>query len=435
MPSQQLAVADSQPLLDTSGGQAEPADQYVYWVGRPGADSERDYDEDSDILEHHKACCGGLRQLLRQRWRRILAVLLCVAATALGLILFSRPRLKLFLDGQTDIDLRATRQMRMEMQSFTDGYIRFVVDASLPPYVVRVQEQIYRDARVDVSPLHLQTYFHLSDPNEAPLSSREGCIFMGDVVPQTGFSGQQSRVRYQATVHLPRSAALSPLHKRDGVNSLTINITSENLDFEWDVQNTDRISSILLHSENGNINGRLSAQQVDIHSTNGDVDLAVSLATPRVDVSDNVRVTTSSGDVSLALSILGADDRPHKRDLGIAAPLRVQAHSGNGNVRATYTVPAVSSDPHHFKDNFHADFVLHAKRGASVVAADTTDSRISNNERLSPDTVVRFADTECGWVFRGNVTAGKLDDGPGAFGSRVDINLTTVHGDVALHVR
>ncbi|KAL7748058.1 hypothetical protein RI367_006604 [Sorochytrium milnesiophthora] len=428
-PAQQT---DRQPLLEPqpSAETSDTPEQYLYWVRRP---VDEEAAEESEFVDAKTGGCAGLRQLLALKWRVLVGVLVLLGVTAATIYVYARPSRSIFLDIHTDLDTRQVQLLQMQILGFSEGRIRFVTDHSLPPYLVRLQEQMYEDTRhPDDDFSHRIRVIDLN----STAANRGGYKLWAGVPQSRYFDGTPAWAKYLATIRFPPSAAAKGLRKRDSSHGIDLNITSENLDIEWDVRDTNLIHSVLLQNENGGIKGKLSAQHVDIRNANGGVDLALSMVTPQAPSPGSVQVSTSSGDMSLDVSILGAADerRAHKRDQGAPSSLRIQAHSGNGHVRATYTVPAVSPDPHHFKDGFQIDFLLRSKRGTSLVTADTSDSRGSSNDRLSPTTAVLYSHDNEGWALGGNITSPNHNGLPSVFGSSVDISLTTVRGDVALYV-
>ncbi|KAL7753117.1 hypothetical protein RI367_001569 [Sorochytrium milnesiophthora] len=437
-------------LSDGADHQERP--QYLYWVrdqehddsDNDNGDGDQGYRDVDAHMWRRRRYCRGVLHLLAGSWRRILALCAAVGVLALGLWLIFRPRLWLCLDAQDTLDLRDVDSVNLQILGFTEGYVRFVVNRRQPPYMIRVQTQIYASS-VAMMDRFGSTATYCKAGGDRDTTEKRGYCVTARSSPPRNFDGRRLRSRFQATVHLPPMVA-SPRHqKRDVVSGVLLNFTTENLDYIWDVQGADHLRGVVLRTTNSNIKGQLSTPSVDIDNTNGNVDLLLTMAAARstadVQAAEDIRVRTSNGDVSLDVRILGAIDdsgQPshHRRDIDDAPPLRINAHSGNGDVRTVYTVPAVSPDPHRFKDHFHVDFRLQSFTGSSYLQVATDDTRKANNDRLAPQTAVRYLEGSRQWTLSGNVTTPKASDGqlPLVFGSRLNATLTTLRGDVSLNL-
>ncbi|KAL7747051.1 hypothetical protein RI367_007547 [Sorochytrium milnesiophthora] len=405
-----------------------------YWA-RQADDESDDGDEEEEeyhdlyMLDRRRRCCDGLRQL---RLRHPALALLMVILLSGGMAVWRMyaPRRHLLMDVQHPIDIRTMQELRFTVQGVTEGTMRYVVDASLPPYVVNHRIRLYAD-KLEMSETISASAWHMKQTElQPPVKSGLG-VAVWCLQPRS-FTGRREQIRLEGTVTVPPSFAHLHLGKRDSSPGFLLNITTDNIDHHWNVLDTDHIERVVMHTLNGHITGRMSTQLLDVQSTNGNIDLSLSLAAPRFMPASStpaVRVSTTNGDILLNADILGASSERPQRRLAkrTASALHILAHSDSGNVRARYTIPPVSADVEHYKDGYHVDFSLQSRTASSAVHVESDDK---HKPRLSPGTVVQYSDTTRSWMLMGNVSTSS--GSAQVFGSRANFTLTTLRGEATL---
>ncbi|KAL7751729.1 hypothetical protein RI367_002728 [Sorochytrium milnesiophthora] len=416
----------------------------LYWAERDDNDSNSDVDAgELHLLGRRPGRCDRCCALVFQHRRLLTAALLAMVAVAAVVWWWTRTPWHTILDAQISADLREWQELRFLVRGITEGFINVKLDQSLPPYaalfslrLLTVEPESSGRTGANVRPLEVDEL----DPG----TNGGAQVNVWSIQPRV-FRGYHGRSRLECTIFVPSSLQHDRLRKRAAQSQLLLNITAENLDYYFDARDTHHIQRVVMRTANGHITGRMSAEQLDVQSTNGNVDLTLALATPQTPTTAdaNVRVTTNNGDLALGVSILGAssDTALKKRDAPATQPLHILAHSDNGNVKASYTVPPVALQGDHYKDNFHVDFSLYSRSGTSQLDVDLDPPRrTANNQRLSPNTTSRFVEHDYDdfpsvpWTQEGSISTTAMQALSSVFGSVANITLSTARGDVDLCV-
>ncbi|KAL7747179.1 hypothetical protein RI367_007390 [Sorochytrium milnesiophthora] len=391
---------------------------------------EHEEGADEEVFQYtSRQSWAAFCQPLMAKFVRTVTVIVCVVliGTVAGVGLWAYRRLTPTMvswDGFTTFDTTLARHIFLNITGIAEGNVRFVVDDSVPPNVIRTS------CKILVNDDALKGQFYLGQVlEEQPRGPFPGKYWNYSIGMPSQPSWRQSpssqRMDIFATIYFsPVFLAQQPADDR-----LVVVVATDKLHIDFDLSSWP-FASISASSMNGDIRGAVLTSTLSTNADNGHTDLVAVIA-PRLGVNQTaggVSMQSSNGNINGLISI---DDQAAQASGG---PLLVKAATNSGRLSVSYTVPdtAISSAAAVFKDAFRVNFDLSTLNGRAVLTK-TAAPRLRRS--ISPSAATEWSRPETRTSLMGQMVSPAADIRnitQLAFGASVDVQMACGNGNVEL---